>query len=121
MAKLTKQFEDHRQKTLDILARERAILKAGEFHKLADLHKSKSEVFEHLQARFVGDPKDWEVVQHTLRRNQKLIEASLSGLHYAAQKLHEFGQIQDCLTTYNPKGKLQTVTTDTGNRLEKQA
>ena len=118
---MTKQFEDDRQKTLEILASERAILRAGEFHKLADLLKSKSQILEHLQGNPADDRTDWRVVKRTLLRNQNFIQASLSGFHHAAQKLHDFGQIQGCLTTYNTKGQLQTVTTDIGNRLEKQA
>ena len=33
---MTKQLDADCQKTLDLLARERALLKAGDFHKLAD-------------------------------------------------------------------------------------
>jgi len=118
---MTNHFEDDRQKTLDLLANERAILRAGEFHKLADLLKSKSQILEYLQARSVKDPKDWKVVQHTLKHNQKLIQASLDGIRQANQTLQDLDQIQDCLTTYNLKGLLQTVITDTGSKLEKQA
>ena len=122
---MTKIFEDDRQKTLDLLADERAILRAGDFHKLADLLKSKSQILEYLKESSVNDPnndpKDWKVVQQTLKRNQNLIQASLDGIRQATQTLQALDQIQDCLTTYNLKGRLQTVPTDTGSKLEKQA
>jgi len=118
---MTKQLDADCQKTLDLLARERALLKAGDFHKLADLVKAKSQILEHLKSSSIDDPKDWKVVHQTLRRNQNMIQASLDGFHQAAQKLKDFGQVQDCLTTYNPKGRLQTVSTELGRNLEKKA
>lgn len=109
------------QKFLAVLAQERAILKSGEFYKLEALVKFKSDALQFLTTTPAGNPKNWQVVQDNLRRNQDLIQASLNGIQQATKRIHEFEKIQASLTTYNLNGELRTVATETGKNLERKA
>lgn len=117
---MSNQFEYSDQKFLEVLARERAILKSGEFDKLDTLLQFKSAALQFLMTNPAGNPKSWQLVQRNLRRNQNLIQASLNGIQHAAKRLQEFGKIQECLTTYNPQGELHSVVTATGKNVEKK-
>lgn len=108
VAKLCQLFED-----------ERHALLCADYSALGDLAARKEQYLSDLTA----DPPDSTTltdIKSRLTENQRLISAALRGVAAATERLGALEAVRDGLTTYDPSGKMASITT-TQRRFEKKA
>ncbi len=98
---------------MKLLDEERAALRAGHLAKVAELTSQKVELVQDLsalrlsagQARKLRDSAD---------HNAKLLEAALSGMRAAQERLTALRAVRSGLNIYDSKGSKQTVARSNG-------
>ena len=72
------------QSLLDLLAAERAALRAGDYARLGDLEQQKESLSRGILS---CAPDDWPEAARALRRNHRLLGAALAGVRAGAGRL----------------------------------
>lgn len=87
-----------------VLQDERNAIRTGNFDELPDLIARKEVL---LDAVYTTDVHDLDTLRQGLQHNQKLIEAAISGLRTAGQRVDQIVAVARKCTTYDRNGQAQ--------------
>ncbi len=112
-------MNDPRADMLTLLAQERDAILHGQYDRLASIAADMTDCATRLQAQS-ADPTALIAIKKHMERNQNLIGAALGGIAAAQERVNAMQSVRDGLKTYDPSGKIDTVTT-ARSKLEKKA
>ncbi|MGR3712002.1 MAG: flagellar biosynthesis protein FlgN [Shimia sp.] len=104
-----------------LLDEERALLKAGEMHKLANLLERKEALFEKVQDLGVSKHTEVATLRSKAERNQTLLQAAMSAVRSVADRMKDLTRVRNSLETYTNQGQRNAVQLTAGRKVEKRA
>ncbi|TCL01459.1 hypothetical protein BXY66_2774 [Shimia isoporae] len=100
---------------------ERAILKAGELHRLPDLLERKETLFEQLKDHEGASDEELLALRNKSEDNQPLLEAAMNGIRTVMDRMKDLARVKNTLETYTNQGQRYAVPMTSGSTFEKRS